>query len=192
MEEHDLWDALIRLGCLRPGHFRVGDEHADVALGSLDPLIDPVATEALARRLAAALADEAPDVVLAWAGLPSLLLGFAVGVTLGRPVVRLTDEEGLVLGSGPLRRGQRAVLVGETLSERDLLLAQAFAGWSGATLTRWAGLVDDGQAEGVVALASLRGRRYPTAECPLCRANVPLDQVLAGPSSRPQVGTGTG
>ncbi|MBI4236314.1 MAG: hypothetical protein HY688_03045 [Chloroflexi bacterium] len=189
MQQQEIWALIERLGGSRSGHFRDGDQHATVALGPLDPLVDPVATDRLARELAAALSEMNPDVILVWAGLPSLLLGFGVAIALQRPVVRLTADEGLVGASGPIKSGQRAVLVGEALTQQDIQLARAYVQWSGAALLRLATLVDEGEAGDVVALVSMEGRRFPADRCPLCRRREPLDDAVSGQATNSRHGS---
>jgi hypothetical protein len=174
VEDRTTWDLLERIGAVRRGHFQQGDQHSDVALGAADPLADPSATNTLARRLAAELPDPSPDVIVVWAGSPSVLTGFVVGVALERRVVRLADDEGVVYASSPLQRGERAVLVGDFLSEREVRLAHAYIESRGAVLETLAALVDEGHVGAVVALASTEGHRVSAAACPQCQAGQPL------------------
>ncbi len=177
MNNTETWELLQRVGCLRPAHVQLAEGHADVVLGNPDVLADPVATEQLGRRLADALPGPTPDLVLLWGGFPSLVIGFSVGVALGRPVVRLTDDEGLLDGSGPINPGQKAVLVGITLTDRDINLAKAFLGWSHAELAHLATLVDDGrEGDNIVSLVSLRDHIFSEETCPLCKQGAPLEE----------------
>lgn len=176
MDEQATWDQLERLGLARRGHFEAGEQHVEYALESLEPLADPRTANELAERLGGALSEPPADVVVAWAGLPSILFGFLVGVALDRRVLRLADDEGLVFASAELERGQRAVLVGDRLSERDVRLARAYVESKGATLGQIGALVDEGHVPGVVALVSLRSHRHAPEQCPSCRQNLPLQQ----------------
>src|SRR5690606_20432942 len=125
----------------------------------------------------ATLAESQPDVVLVWAGLPSVMLGFLVGLALERPVVRLADDEGVVYASAGLSGGGRAVLVGETLTEQQIRLARAFVESKGATLAGAAALVSTGEGSDLTALATLREHRFPAEDCPLCRRHQPLQRT---------------
>lgn len=182
MDQQATLDILERLGAVRRGHFRAGEQHTDLAAATLEPLTDPTATNQLATALAAALPQPAPDVVLVWAGPPSVLLGFLVGIALDRRVVRLADDEGVVYASAPLEPGQRVALVGDLLTERQVRLARAFAASRGVALSSVAALVDDGRAGEVVALAALQDHRFPADNCPLCRLSQPI-QGLPGSSA---------
>ena len=183
MDDRTIWELLERVGAVRSGHFLAGDHHADLVLQDLDPLRDPPAAQRLAVALAETLAKYQADVILVWAGLPSVLLGFLVGLSLERPVVRLADDEGVVYSSAPLPAGGHAVLVGETLSEQQVRLARAFATNRGATLVASAALVDTGEGVDASALASLREHRFPAEACPLCQRHQPLDLLTEGVAS---------
>ena len=79
----ETWTLLGRVGLTRTG-------------GSFDALADPVATDALAALLAERLQSCELDAVVVWEGLQSVVLGYAVGLRLGLPVIVLSDDEGLV------------------------------------------------------------------------------------------------
>ena len=162
-------ELLNRTGCLTPGHVQDGDIHMDVTRGALDPLGDPAAVSELGRRLADALPDPKPDVLLVWSGLPSITVGFAIGTHLNTPVVMLADDEGLVTGSGAIAPSQRVALVGVTLSDRDARLARAFVESSGGSLETMAALVGSGKNDGELSLISLTDHTYTEADCPQCR-----------------------
>lgn len=183
MDEQATWEALERLGAVRRGHFQQGDRHSDVQLLSANPLDDPRAANTLAQRLAAALPPPPPDVILAWAGLPSVLVGLLVGIALDRRVVRLADDEGVVYASSPLQRGERAALVGDLLTEREVRLARAYVENRGALLVSLGAWVDDGRVGPLAALVSLEGHRYPASDCPLCRRGLPLQGGAANRSA---------
>ena len=162
-------ELLNRTGCLTLGHVQDGDIHMDITQGALDPLGDPAAVSELARRLADALPEPKPDVLLVWPGLPSITVGFAAGTHLNTPVVMLADDEGLVTGSGSITPSQRVALVGETLSDRDARLARAFVESSGGSLETLAALVGSGQNEGELSLISMTDHTFTEADCPQCR-----------------------
>ena len=183
MDQEAVWTTLERLGGLRRGHFRDADDHADVAVGSLDALSDPVATDSLARSLTEIVRETAPDVILAMHGLtplPGILVAFRAGVELGKPIISLSDEEGIVRASRPLYRGSRAALVGESFTVRDVSLARAHIALAGAELACVAALIGDDRVDGVRGLVSLEGRRHPPAACPMCRDGRPLTEAAAG------------
>jgi hypothetical protein len=183
MDAETIWTTLERLDAVQHGHFREGDEHADVALGSLDPLSDPVATEALAHELAEIVRTDAPDVILAmhgWTPLPGILVAFRAGAELGKPIIALSDEEGIVRASRPLYRGTKVALVGETFSTRDVSLARAHVEQAGASLGGVFALIDDGRAEGARGLVSFVGHRHASATCPMCKEGRPLTEPAAG------------
>ncbi len=180
MDQDTVWITLERLGGLRRGHFRDGDEHADTAIASLDALSDPVATDSLARNLALIVRETAPDIILAmhgWTPLPSILVAFRAGVELGKPVISLSDEEGIVRASRPLYRGSRATLVGESFTARDVSLARAHVEQAGSTLAGVVALIADDRVDGVQGLVSLEGRRYAHATCPMCRDGRPFTEA---------------
>ena len=183
MDQETIWTTLERLGAVQRGHFRDGDEHTDAELGSLDPLSDPVATEALAHELAEIARADTPEVILAmhgWTPLPGILVAFRVGVELGKPIISLSDEEGIVRASRPLYRGTKAALVGEAFSTRDVSLARAHVGQAGASLGGVFALIDDGRAEGVQGLVSFAGHRHASATCPMCKEGRPLTEPASG------------
>ena len=162
-------ELLNRTGCLTPGHSLDGEKHMDVTRGALDPLIDPTAVSELGRRLADALPEPKPDVLLVWPGLPSIIIGFAAGTHLNTPVVMLADDEGLVTGSGSIAANQRVALVGVTLSDRDARLARAFVESSGGSLETMAALVGSGQDDSELCLVSLQDHTFTESDCPHCR-----------------------
>ncbi|MBI2910729.1 MAG: hypothetical protein HYY05_01195 [Chloroflexi bacterium] len=188
MEEKTAWELLERLGAVRRGHFDEGEHHADLSVGGLHPLDAPAAVQGLASALAALLPSPSPDLILAWDEMPSVLLGLLIGVALDRPVARLADDEGVVRASRELRPGQRVVLVGDLLSERQVRLAWAFVESRGALLAGTGALVDDGRAGELVAVVALGGHRFQRDDCPLCEGNVPLDH----PSGVPTLARSTG
>ncbi len=188
MEEKTAWELLERLGAARRGHFDEGDHHADLTVGGLRPLDAPAVVQSLAGALAALLPAPSPDLVLVWDEMPAVLLGFLIGVAVERPVLRLADDEGVVRASRDLQPGQRVVLVGDLLSERQVRLARAFVESRGATLSGTGALVDDGRAGDLAAVVALAGHRFHRDDCPLCERNVPVDH----PSGVPALARSTG
>lgn len=98
-----MWGLLERVGLVRSGPRR--------RVGLLDTLGDPAATDALATALADRLQAQRPDLVVAWEGLHTAILGYAVGLRLGVPVLIVSDDEGLVTASRAAPTGARAALV---------------------------------------------------------------------------------
>ena len=189
MDQKTVWTTLERLGGLQRGHFRDGDDHTDVAIASLDVLSDPVATDSLARSLAGVVRETAPDVVLAlhgWTPLPGILVAFRAGVELGKPIISLSDEEGIVRASRPLYRASRAALVGESFTARDVSLARAHIEQAGAVLAGVVALIADDRVDEVQGLVSLKGRRHAPAVCPMCKEGRPFTETTSGsPARRP-------
>ena len=171
-------ELLTRTGCLVPSHIVDGDVHMKWASGTMDPLADPLAVTALARRVADALPGPKPDLLVTWQGLPNLLLGFAVGVALGTPVVLLSDAEGLVTGSGSVEAGQRVALVGVTLGGREVNMARAFVGNSGGSLDLIASLVDIGENPGELSLVALQDHTFSETDCPACGDGAQADAAV--------------
>lgn len=181
MKEKTAWELLERLGAVRRGHFNEGDYHADLTVGGIRPLDAPAVVQSLAGALAALLPAPSPDLILVWDEMPSVLLGFLIGVAVERPVLRLADDEGVIRASRELQPGQRAVLVGDLLSERQVRLARAFVESRGALLSGTGALVDDGRAGELVVVVSLGEHRFLRDDCPLCQRNVPFDHPSGTP-----------
>jgi hypothetical protein len=182
MDQETIWKTLERLGAIQRGHFKDGDQHADIALGAFDALTDPVATDSLAGELSELAGRDAPDVILAmhvWTALSGLLVAFRAGVKLGKPIISLSDEEGIIRGSRPLNAGGRAVLIGEVFTQRDVSLARAQVEQAGASLVDVVALIEDGRAEGVRGLISFASHRHPIATCPMCRDGHPLTESMS-------------
>jgi hypothetical protein len=143
----DLWTLLSRVGLSPTG-------------GRFDALADPAASDALASLLAERLLPLEIDLVVAWEGPNSVVLGYAIGVRLGIPVLVLSDDEGLVGAATPARSGARAALVAPLTP--DASIARMAAGYlesrsialaATATLLARSGDVQPGHAGPVIALA---------------------------------------
>ncbi len=155
MNESHIVDLLKSTGCLVEGQLEDSDGESGWVAGAMEPLANPTAVSELAGCLSEALPSPAPDIIAAWPGLSNVVLAFAVGVRVDKPVVLLSDAEGLVTASGNVEAGQEVALVGVTLSERDANLARAFVENRGARLAVTASLVGVGQVANEVALVSL-------------------------------------
>ena len=118
----------------------------------MEPLADPTAVSELAKRLSKSLSSPSPEIIAAWSGLSNIVLAFSVGVQLKKPVILLSDAEGLVTASGDVLSGQGVALVGVTLTERDANLARAFVENSGGQLVISAALVGTGAVADEVSL----------------------------------------
>src|SRR5688572_20365070 len=94
----ETWTLLGRVGLTRTG-------------GSFNALAEPAATDALAALLAERLRSCELDAVVVWEGLQSVVLGYAVGLRLGLPVIVLSDDEGLVSSATTVIGDTRAALV---------------------------------------------------------------------------------
>ena len=160
----DTWALLGRVGLHRTG-------------GSLDALADPVATDALAALLAERLRPHRPDLVVVWAGLHGVVLGYAVGLRLGVAVAVLSDDEGLVTSATPVRSGARAALVAATTPDSSVLrMAAGYLEAQGAALVATATLLArTGRADGAETLAEL-----PPDEPPSGTLSRPGDERAPG------------
>ena len=139
-----IWALLGRVGLTRKG-------------GSLDALADPAATDALAALLADRLRPCELSVVIVWEGLQSVVLGYAVGLRLGVPVVVLSDDEGLVSSSRPIIADTRVALVAATpLHPSMTRMATGYLeSWDAELVVTATLLGRPDDAAGTVALAEL-------------------------------------
>lgn len=155
MNESHIVDLLKSTGCLVEGQIEDAAGESAWVAGTMEPLANPTAVSELAGCLSDALPSPVPDLIAAWPGLPNIVLAFAVGVRTDRPVVLLSDAEGLVTASGNVEAGQEVALVGVTLSERDANLARAFVENKGGRLAVTASLVGVGEVAGELTLVSI-------------------------------------
>ena len=155
MNNADIVDLLKSTGCLVEGQLEDSDGENGWVAGAMEPLANPTAVSELAGCLSDALPSPAPDLIAAWPGLSNVVLAFAVGVRVDKPVVLLSDAEGLVTASGNVEAGQEVALVGVTLSERDANLARAFVENRGGRLAVTASLVGVGQVANELSLVSV-------------------------------------
>ncbi len=155
MNDTNIVDLLKSTGCLVEGQIEDSDGQGGWVAGAMEPLANPTAVSELAGCLSDALPSPAPDIIAAWPGLSNVVLAFAIGVQVDKPVVLLSDAEGLVTASGNVEAGQRVALVGVTLSERDANLARAFVENRGGRLAVTASLVGTGQIANELSLVSV-------------------------------------
>ncbi|HWP29775.1 MAG TPA: hypothetical protein VFB73_13305 [Chloroflexota bacterium] len=173
MEEAQVWELLARAGALVPAHYEADGRHRLRRFERFDPLADPVAAEQLGTALAERLSESAHDLVAIWDGVENIVLGYVVGRSLKRPVVRIFDDEGLVTASAPIPPGARAVFVAVVPDAQELRLVRALLAARDATLATVAVLIDLGQAsERPIALARLES--YAPEHCPACQRGEPL------------------
>jgi len=176
-------------GALRTGHFRLkSGRHSDRYLEKFLVLQYPAIASELCRRLADALADEQPDVVVG-PTTGGVLLAFETArhleSRLGRPVRGIFAEP--VDGGRALRRGfavgpdERVVLVDDILttgqSVRETLDAVRAAGGSAVAVA----VIVDRSTEPpdlglpVHALDRIEIGSWTADACPLCAGDVPLE-----------------
>ena len=177
-------------GALRHGHFRLKSGlHADRYLEKFAVLQFPSVASDLCARLAAALADEAPDVVVG-PTTGGVLLAFETArhleAILGRPVRGLFAEP-VTDGGRELRRGfridpgERVVIVDDILttggSLRETLDAVRVAGAEPRAAAVLVDRSDGGVEVGVPlrALARIEIPAWPADACPRCAEGVPLE-----------------
>jgi len=72
---------------------------------------DPRAVARLGEALADRLRPETPQAVVCWEGDDESVLAHAVAVALGVPVLRATEDMGILIVSGPRSPGLRVALV---------------------------------------------------------------------------------
>ena len=155
MNDTDIVDLLKSTGCLVEGQLEDSDGQSGWVAGAMEPLANPTAVSELAGCLSDALPSPAPDIIAAWPGLSNVVLAFAIGVRVDKPVILLSDAEGLVTASGNVGAGQEVALVGVTLSERDANLARAFVENRGGRLAVTASLVGVGAVANELSLVSV-------------------------------------
>lgn len=155
MNQTHIVDLLKSTGCLIEGQIEDADGQSAWVAGAMEPLASPTAVSELAGSLSETLTPPAPDLIAAWPGLDNIVLAFAVGVQVNKPVVLLSDAEGLVTASGNIQAGEKVALVGVTLSERDANLARAFVENRGGRLAVTASLVGVGEVVGELSLVTI-------------------------------------
>jgi orotate phosphoribosyltransferase len=179
------FESLLReVGALREGHFLLSSgRHSDRYIEKFDLLADPRATATICEQIAAQFAD-AGVAVVAGPTTGGILLAFEVARQLG---VRAAYAERAANGPGrEFRRGaipqpgERVLVVDDILttggSVRETLSALAeYAAVPVAVavlVDRSGGRVDFGVPLAPVLRTDIT--TYDPADCPLCRAGVPL------------------
>jgi hypothetical protein len=163
----DTWTLLSRVGLTRTG-------------GSFDALADPAATDALAALLAERLLPCEPDVVVVWEGLQSVVLGYAVGLRLGVPVVVLSDDEGLVDCATPIIADTRAALVAATTPDASMvrMAASYLEDQDGELVATATLLAQPGSVGGAVTVAQLPPGEPTSGALPRRDVSLAPDQTL--------------
>lgn len=182
-----LLDELKARDVHREGHFALtSGRHAEVFLQCTLALQDPTFARRIGRQLADQVDASRVDVV-ATPGISSMLLGFVVAEALGRRVVYFEERDDRLR----LRRGQRVAVGAHVLIVEDVLTtgrsaleAAAALEAAGAHIGGWAAMVDRSTPDHPlpfepVSLLAMPLRTYLPADCPLCAADVPLEDPSA-------------
>src|SRR5688572_2656509 len=140
----DTWTLLGRVGLTRAG-------------ASFDALADPAATDALAALLAERLRPCELDAVVVWEGLQSVVLGYAVGLRLGLPVIVLSDDEGLVRSAPHIIPNTCAAPVAATTPHPSTtrMVTSYLESWDSELVVTATLLARPGGADDTVTLAEL-------------------------------------
>lgn len=102
-------DAIEAEDLLRRGGWDQGGSGLPTAY---DPFRDPRGARRLAELLAAEVRDMSPDILVVWQDVADAAIGLEVALTLGIPIVRAMDADGLVVHRGDIPRDATAVLAG--------------------------------------------------------------------------------
>lgn len=182
MTEEEVLELLRRTGVLMEGHFRLtSGRHSPTFLQCSQVLQYPHYAELLCAQLAAPFAGSGVQAVIGPA-LGGIILAYETARALGVRAIFAEREEGQMR----LRRGfaispgerflvvEDAVTTGGSVNEVLELLAQARARAVGVAMLvdRSGGRVGFGIPQ--AALVTLDVPSYSPAECPLCRAGIPL------------------
>lgn len=185
----DLEALLDASGARRQGHFQLSSGlHSSAYVQCALLLEDPRRARRVGRALARRIGSLRPDSVLAPA-LGGLLIGHEVAAALGVPF-RFTERKdgAMALRRGfQLRPGERVVIVEDVITtgkstEETAVIARA----AGAAVVAVAAIIDrtGGKHPFTVPFVALTTFDLPAvepADCPLCRAGVPVEK----PGSRP-------
>ncbi len=187
--DFDVRAALLERGALLEGHFRLSSgRHSDRFVQKFRILEDPALLEPVARAIAERFRSLAPTVVIG-AAIGGILLGYEVARQLGLKAIFVEKENGVPA----LRRGfaltpsDRALVVEDVLttglSVREVLDVVRLRG---ATVVGVGVIVARGDLALILrqaqddkiplhALLELPLQSHDEAECPQCRAGVPID-----------------
>lgn len=117
-----------------------------------DSLADPADTECMGQQLAVQLSDAGAQAVVSWNVTDDVVLAHVVARTLGTPLWRADDVEGVVELTRALREGVSVVLVAEAVRQ-----PMALAGLTGI-VSHYGGRV--------VAVATARASTFLRDEAP--------------------------
>jgi len=182
LTEDEIIDLLKRTGVLQEGHFRLtSGRHSPTFLQCSQVMQYPHYAEMLCRQLAAPFQGSGVQTVIGPA-MGGIILAYETARALGVRAIFAEREEGKM----HLRRGfsmtpgerflvvEDAVTTGGSVNEVLELLAEAKARVVGVAMLvdRSGGRVGFGVPQ--EALVTLDIPSYSPAECPLCRAGVPI------------------
>jgi orotate phosphoribosyltransferase len=179
----DLQRALVQRGALLEGHFRLSSgRHSDRFVQKFRILEDPALLEPVARAIADRFRELDPTVVVG-AAVGGILLAYETARQLGTKAIFVERDNGVpTLRRGfTLRATDRALLVEDVLttglSMRETIdvVRRHGAAIVGLGIIVLRGDVTLSGVEGpTYALLELPLQSYDEAECPQCRAGVPL------------------
>ena len=176
----DLPQLLEKRGALLTGHFRLSSgRHSDRFIQKFRILEDPRAVEPIAHALAERLRAADPTVVVS-AAVGGIILGYEVARSLGLKGIFAEKEEGrpVLRRDFVLTPEDRALVVedvvttGNSVKEVIQLVRDKGAAVSGLGIIVRRSDVEFGVP--TVALLDLPLASYEPAECPLCRAGIPI------------------
>ncbi len=181
MSNLDLERALRERGALLGGHFRLSSgRHSDRFVQKFRILENPPLVEAAAAEIAAAFRGVEPTIVVS-AAVGGIVLGYEVARQLGTDAIFVEKENGVATlrRSFQLRPDDRALVVEDVvttgLSVREVM---DVVRRHGAQVAGVGVIVQRGSADFGVparALLDMPMESYDPAECPQCRAGVPID-----------------
>jgi orotate phosphoribosyltransferase len=181
MSEFDLERALRDRGALLEGHFRLSSgRHSDRFIQKFRVLESPPLVEAVAKEIARAFADARPTIVVS-AAVGGIVLGYEVARQLGTDAIFVEKVD----GAATLRRSftltaqDRALVVEDVvttgLSVREVIDVVRRCG---AQVAGVGVIVQRGSAGFGVpthALLDMPLESFDPADCPQCRAGIPID-----------------
>lgn len=181
MTPERLRSTLERRGALLQGHFRLSSgRHSDRFIQKFRILEDPALLEPLARAIADAFRAVKPTVVVS-AAVGGIVLGYEVARQLRTKAIFVEKENGIPVlrRSFTLHASDRALVVEDVvttgLSVREVI---DVVRRHGAQVAGVGIVVTRGEADFGVpthALLDLPMESYDATTCPLCAADVPID-----------------